>query len=153
MQKYPRGSRGSPAKGVVWENRSTSSNLVFCAKKRQVLRLSFFGTEDEPLGFVDYHEFARGAETGKAYFFRWFIEHRRFARSAKSRLLVFVVGRPFLAQKTNRSALWIITTNVPLDPDWMSCKRFLWGRRGKEKSEEGRGKSEKVIGKEAPCTR
>ena len=33
MQKYPRGSRGSPAKGVVWENRSTSSNLVFCAKK------------------------------------------------------------------------------------------------------------------------
>ena len=33
LQKYPRGSRGSPAKGVVWENRSTSSNLVFCAKK------------------------------------------------------------------------------------------------------------------------
>ena len=33
LQKYPRGSRGSPAKGVVWDNRSTSSNLVFCAKK------------------------------------------------------------------------------------------------------------------------
>lgn len=31
MQKYPSGSRGSPAKGVVWDNRSTSSNLVFCA--------------------------------------------------------------------------------------------------------------------------
>ena len=46
MQKYPRGSRGSPAKGVVWENRSTSSNLVFCAKKRQVLYLSFFGVQD-----------------------------------------------------------------------------------------------------------
>ncbi len=32
-QKYPRGSRGSPAKGVVLENGSTSSNLVFCASK------------------------------------------------------------------------------------------------------------------------
>ena len=39
LQKYPRGSRGSPAKGVVWDNRSTSSNLVFCAKKR--LRIGY----------------------------------------------------------------------------------------------------------------
>ena len=55
MQKYPRGSRGSPAKGVVWENRSTSSNLVFCAKKRQVFTCLFFGV-DEPLALVNYHE-------------------------------------------------------------------------------------------------
>ena len=33
MQKYPSGSRGSPAKGVVWENRSEGSNPSFCAKK------------------------------------------------------------------------------------------------------------------------
>ena len=32
MQKYPRGSRGSPAKGVVWEDRSEGSNPSFCAK-------------------------------------------------------------------------------------------------------------------------
>ncbi len=32
MQKYPRGSRGSPAKGVVWENRSEGSNPSFCAR-------------------------------------------------------------------------------------------------------------------------
>ena len=43
MQKYPRGSRGSPAKGVVWENRSTSSNLVFCAKETTDFRRWFFG--------------------------------------------------------------------------------------------------------------
>ena len=33
MQKYPRGSRGSPAKGVVWEDCSAGSNPAFCAKK------------------------------------------------------------------------------------------------------------------------
>ena len=32
MQKYPSGSRGSPAKGVVWDNRSAGSNPAFCAK-------------------------------------------------------------------------------------------------------------------------
>ena len=58
MQKYPRGSRGSPAKGVVWENRSTSSNLVFCAKKRTSLWRPFFGAEDSQ-ELVNYHEFAR----------------------------------------------------------------------------------------------
>ena len=33
MQKYPRGSRGSLAKGVVWEDCSAGSNPAFCAKK------------------------------------------------------------------------------------------------------------------------
>ena len=32
MQKYPSGSRGSPAKGVVLENGSAGSNPAFCAK-------------------------------------------------------------------------------------------------------------------------
>ena len=31
MQKYPRGSRGSPAKGVVLDNGSAGSNPAFCA--------------------------------------------------------------------------------------------------------------------------
>ena len=31
MQKYPSGSRGSPAKGVVRDNRSAGSNPAFCA--------------------------------------------------------------------------------------------------------------------------
>ena len=44
LQKYPRGSRGSPAKGVVWENRSEGSNPSFCAKKRGYPTVSsFFG--------------------------------------------------------------------------------------------------------------
>ena len=34
VQKYPRGSRGSPAKGVVWEDRSEGSNPSFCAKRQ-----------------------------------------------------------------------------------------------------------------------
>ena len=32
MEKYPRGRRGSPAKGVVRENRSQGSNPCFSAK-------------------------------------------------------------------------------------------------------------------------
>ena len=31
MEKYPSGSRGSPAKGVVWEYRSAGSNPAFSA--------------------------------------------------------------------------------------------------------------------------
>ena len=46
-------------------NRSTSSNLVFCAKKRQVQDLSFFGAEGEPLGFVRGSRVrARGGNSG-----------------------------------------------------------------------------------------
>ena len=33
MEKYPSGSRGSPAKGVVWVDRSEGSNPSFSAKK------------------------------------------------------------------------------------------------------------------------
>ena len=33
MQMYPSGSRGSPAKGVDWDNRCESSNLSICADK------------------------------------------------------------------------------------------------------------------------
>ena len=33
MEKYPSGRRGSPAKGVVLDNGSESSNLSFSAKK------------------------------------------------------------------------------------------------------------------------
>ena len=32
-EKYPRGRRGSPAKGVVWQNRSEGSNPSFSARK------------------------------------------------------------------------------------------------------------------------
>ena len=32
VEKYPSGSRGSPAKGVVWDNRSAGSNPAFSAK-------------------------------------------------------------------------------------------------------------------------
>ena len=32
MQMYPSGSRGSPAKGVDWDNRCESSNLSICAE-------------------------------------------------------------------------------------------------------------------------
>ncbi len=42
MQKYPRGSRGSPAKGVVWEDCSAGSNPAFGAKKEQVKRPVLF---------------------------------------------------------------------------------------------------------------
>ena len=42
LQKYPRGSRGSPAKGVVWENRSAGSNPAFCAKKETSVWASLF---------------------------------------------------------------------------------------------------------------
>ena len=31
LQMYPSGSRGSPAKGVDWDNRCESSNLSICA--------------------------------------------------------------------------------------------------------------------------
>ena len=37
MQKYPSGSRGSPAKGVVWDNRSAGSNPAFCANSPKSL--------------------------------------------------------------------------------------------------------------------
>lgn len=40
MQKYPSGSRGSPAKGVVWDNRSAGSNPAFCARTKKGLRLN-----------------------------------------------------------------------------------------------------------------
>ena len=43
-EKYPRGRRGSPAKGVVWQNRSEGSNPSFSAKMNPtepVKRLKF----------------------------------------------------------------------------------------------------------------
>ena len=44
MEKYPRGRRGSPAKGVVWVNRSPGSNPGFSAKcpPHKDLRRVFF---------------------------------------------------------------------------------------------------------------
>ena len=40
-EKYPRGRRGSPAKGVVRENRSEGSNPSFSANKKDIHRMSF----------------------------------------------------------------------------------------------------------------
>ncbi len=37
MEKYPRGSRGSPAKGVVCDERSAGSNPAFSAKQFRTL--------------------------------------------------------------------------------------------------------------------
>ena len=37
MEKYPRGRRGSPAKGVVRDERSEGSNPSFSAKKNPVV--------------------------------------------------------------------------------------------------------------------
>ena len=34
LQMYPSGSRGSPAKGVDWDNRCESSNLSICANEK-----------------------------------------------------------------------------------------------------------------------
>ena len=42
MEKYPRGRRGSPAKGVVRENRSQGSNPCFSAKIKGTLYACFF---------------------------------------------------------------------------------------------------------------
>ena len=50
MQKYPRGSRGSPAKGVVLDNGSAGSNPAFCAivaAKRRFEAVAFW----QPLSF------------------------------------------------------------------------------------------------------
>ncbi len=65
MQKYPRGSRGSPAKGVVWENRSAGSNPAFCAKKRQVSPVVFLYAEGGRKGSANYRGFARGASANE----------------------------------------------------------------------------------------
>ena len=86
MQKYPRGSRGSPAKGVVWENRSTSSNLVFCAKKRTGCCLSVFSWNDG-WELVNYHEFAREASLKKFFQNETLGERRSFDVSSICRLL------------------------------------------------------------------
>ena len=43
MEKYPRGSRGSPAKGVVCDKRSEGSNPSFSATKRHPKKGAFFG--------------------------------------------------------------------------------------------------------------
>ncbi len=42
MQMYPSGSRGSPAKGVDWDNRCESSNLSICAEKHLQFAGAFF---------------------------------------------------------------------------------------------------------------
>ena len=52
MQKYPRGSRGSPAKGVVWETVARVRISSSAPKKGCPFGHPFFGTQDEPLGFV-----------------------------------------------------------------------------------------------------
>ncbi len=36
VEKYPRGRRGSPAKGVVCDKRSESSNLSFSAMQKAI---------------------------------------------------------------------------------------------------------------------
>ena len=36
MEKYPRGRRGSPAKGVGWDNCREGSNPSFSAKQSQI---------------------------------------------------------------------------------------------------------------------
>ena len=47
-EKYPRGRRGSPAKGVVREKRSQGSNPCFSAKQKRTSKLAcpflFFDT-------------------------------------------------------------------------------------------------------------
>ena len=63
MQKYPRGSRGSPAKGVVWENRSAGSNPAFCAKKDHRLSVVFFGVR----GLVRSRELSRVRARSERY--------------------------------------------------------------------------------------
>ena len=40
LEKYPSGRRGSPAKGVVLDNGSESSNLSFSAKTLENIRFS-----------------------------------------------------------------------------------------------------------------
>ena len=99
MQKYPRGSRGSPAKGVVWENRSTSSNLVFCAKKgrpRDVLFLALLTRENSWFA----HEFARAPSANVG----WFIyeSRRRCDAMSEANNLVFCY----------RENAWIITSDA-----------------------------------------
>ena len=42
MEKYPRGSRGSPAKGVVCDKRSAGSNPAFSAKHYRTLASVLF---------------------------------------------------------------------------------------------------------------
>ena len=45
MQKYPRGSRGSPAKGVVWETVARVRISSSAPKNAQALSCAFFGVE------------------------------------------------------------------------------------------------------------
>ncbi len=40
MQKYPSGRRGSPAKGVDWDNRCEGSNPSFCAKRTLIHKIN-----------------------------------------------------------------------------------------------------------------
>ena len=77
-------------------NRSTSSNLVFCAKKRTSQAGAFFGVKCEPLGFVNYHEFARVAEKAAKNFFRNYIERRHFAVMRQSLVFCISCDVPFL---------------------------------------------------------
>ena len=42
MQKYPRGRRGSPAKGVGCVKRREGSNPSFCARKKTLRNQSLF---------------------------------------------------------------------------------------------------------------
>ena len=42
MEKYPSGSRGSPAKGVVCEECSVGSNPTFSAKVKNRLKMAVF---------------------------------------------------------------------------------------------------------------
>ena len=65
MEKYPRGQRGSPAKGVVWDNRSEGSNPSFSATENlnQIFGLGFL--------FVYIEGFELGASNFSCVFAFW----------------------------------------------------------------------------------
>ena len=91
MQKYPRGSRGSPAKGVVWEDRSAGSNPAFCAKKGRPTGRPFLAQPRvrEPANCRGFARRARKDKRGK----RTGVSSEEALRAAQNAAV-----RPFLAQ-------------------------------------------------------
>ena len=67
VQKYPRGSRGSPAKGVVLETAARVRISSSAPKKPRGYPSTFLVAEDEPLKIVNSQKFARGAYTENFY--------------------------------------------------------------------------------------
>ena len=71
VQKYPRGSRGSPAKGVVWEDRSEGSNPSFCATRKKDTQTGILfvcGVNGVVREISNYRGFARASKNEKGIF-------------------------------------------------------------------------------------